>query len=79
MESPKIIRENLENIEMEARDKPAKVYEVEIIDASGRGFMKCKADNVKEARKAGRLYIRQWNLSGAETGEIRLAMTKEDM
>jgi hypothetical protein len=59
--------------------KSLKIYEVEIIDASGRGFMKCKAASLKEARKAGRLYIRQWNLSKAEIGEIHLAVEKEDM
>jgi len=47
-------------------------YEVEIIDRFGRGFMKCQAQNKTEARQAGRLYIRQWQLTGATIGEIRL-------
>ena len=55
-----------------------KIYEVEITDDDGGGFMKCKAANIKEARKAGRLYIKQWNLSNAEIGEIRLVTTEED-
>jgi hypothetical protein len=64
---------------MEMSDKSMRIYEVEIIDAHGGGFMKCKATNIKEARRMGRLYIRQWCLSNAKIGEIRLATTKEDM
>ena len=50
-----------------------KIYDVEIIDRFGRGFMKCHAQNKTEARKSGCLYIRQWQLTGATIGEIRLA------
>ena len=49
-----------------------KIYKVEIIDAYGSGFIKCHVQNKTEARQAGRLYIRQWQLTGATIGEIRL-------
>ena len=57
-------------------DKPMKIYEVEIIDGVGSDFIKCKAANVREALEIGNLYIRQWSLSNARIGEIRLVTTK---
>ena len=58
--------------------KAMKIYEVEIIDGVGSDFIECKAANIKNAREIGNLYIRQWSLSNATIGKIRLATTKED-
>ena len=54
-----------------------KIYEVEIIDGVGSDFIKCKAANAREALEIGNLYIRQWSLSNARIGEIRLVTTKK--